>query len=163
MASPSPPPLTLEQRRAREGRIERIARELGFIGIVEYRHLYSRAGGAQYGQARVARDDRLLVFAEAFERDADPEEFSLTAILAHERGHQILVRHPRIAKRVAGRVGDVGEEILASLLGSMICRDEADRDALVAKAAAELVARGVSAGDAVAKLQQLRDVFEALL
>jgi hypothetical protein len=62
------------------------------------------------------------------------------------------------------RIGrsDVGEEILASLLGSMICRDEADRDALVAKAAAELVARGVSVGDALAKLQQLRDIFEAL-
>jgi hypothetical protein len=125
--------------------------------------VYSRAGGAPYGQARVAQEDQLLVFAEAFERDADPEEFSLTAILAHERGHQILARHPRIAKRVAGRVGDVGEEILASLLGSLICRDETDRDALVAKAAAELVARGVSADDAVDKLQQLRDIFEALL
>jgi hypothetical protein len=125
--------------------------------------LYSRAGGAQYGLARLAEQDRLLVFAEAFERDADPEEFSLTAILAHERGHQILARHPRIAKRVAGRVGDVGEEILASLLGSMICREQADRDALVEKAAAELVARGVSVADAVSKLQELRDIFEALL
>ena len=57
----------------------------------------------------------------------------------------------------------MGEEILASLLGSLICREETDRDALVAKAAAELVTRGVSAADAVQKLQQLRDIFEALL
>jgi hypothetical protein len=45
----------------------------------------------------------------------------------------------------------------------MICPLQADGDALVEKAAAELVARGVSVADAVSKLQELRDIFEALL
>ena len=125
--------------------------------------MYRRAGGAQYGQGRAANEDRLIVFADAIERDLDPEDFSLTAILAHERGHQLLARHPRIARRVAGRVGDVGQEILASLLGSLVCRDETDRDALAAKAMAELVDRGVLLDEAVDRLQQLRDLFEALL
>lgn len=149
--------------RARRERVQGIAQSLGFVGAVEYHHLYSHAGGAQYGQARITHEDRLLVFAEAFERDADPEDFSLTAILAHERGHQLLVRHPRIARRVAGRVGGAGEEILASLLGSLLCPDETDRDTLVAKAAAELVDRGVTPEEAVDRLQQLRDLLEAFL
>ena len=40
-----------------------------------------------------AEEDLLIVYAEAFAKEADPEDFSLTAILAHERGHQILARH----------------------------------------------------------------------
>lgn len=72
------------------------------MGRVEYRHVYSQTGGAQYGRGTTAADDLLTVYAEAFERDADPEDFSLGAILAHERGHQLLARHPRIAKRVRG-------------------------------------------------------------
>ena len=80
------------------------------------------------------RNDLLTVYAEAFERDADPQEFSLTAILAHECGHQVLSRHLRIAKRVAGRISVASEEILASLLGAMLCAAEPERDALMAKA-----------------------------
>jgi hypothetical protein len=57
---------------------------------------------------------------------SDPQDFSLEAMIAHERGHQILARHPRIAKRVAG-VSRASEEILASLLGAMICHNEIDR------------------------------------
>src|SRR5439155_24611183 len=71
------------------------------------------------------------IYAEAFERDADPEDFSLAAMIAHERGHQILARHPRIAKRVAG-VSEASEEILASLVGAMICQDDTDRVTLFA-------------------------------
>ena len=95
--------------------------------------------------------------------DADPAEYSLRAILAHERGHQILARHARISRMVAGRVGDVGEEILASLLGSMVCANETDRDCLVLKAAAELVGRDVNPDDAYEQLQKLHNIFEALL
>jgi len=163
MARSSPPALAVDELAARQERVKGIAEELGFVGAVEYRHLYSRAGGAQYGQGHAANEDRLIVFAEAFERDLDPEDFSLTAILGHERGHQLLARHPRIARRVAGRVGDAGQEILASILGSLVCHDEMDGDALVAKAAAELVDRGVMPDEAVDRLQQLRDLFEALL
>ena len=44
---------------------------------------------AQYARGSTAHEDLLTVYAEAFERDADPEDFSLEAILAHERGHQL--------------------------------------------------------------------------
>jgi hypothetical protein len=105
----------------------------------------------------------LIVYAEAFERDADPDDFSLDAIIAHERGHQLLARHPRIARIVAGRISLASEEILASLLGAMICLGKADRDALVAKATAELLDHGVPIDVAATRLQQLWDQFEGLL
>src|SRR5947207_14985415 len=109
MAARSPPPLTPAERRARRARVVRLARGLGFVGRIEYRHVYSQTGGAQYGQGPTADDDLLTVYAEVFERDAGPEDFSLDAILAHERGHQLLARHPRIAKRVRGRISAASE------------------------------------------------------
>jgi hypothetical protein len=136
---------------------------LGFVGSVEYRHVYSQTGGAQYGRGSTAEADLLTVYAEAFERDADPEDFSLEAILAHERGHQLLARHPRLAKRVAGRIGAASEEILASLLGAMLCGVEADRDALVGKATVELLNHGETVEVATRQLQNLWDLMEALL
>src|SRR5437868_12850656 len=142
MATSSPHPLTPAQRRGRRNRAARIARDMGFVGGVEYRHVYSQTGGAQYGRGNTAEDDLLTVYAEAFERDADPEDFSLEAMIAHECGHQILARHPRIAIRVAG-ISDASEEILASLLGAMICNADADRVTLFAKATAELLDRGL--------------------
>jgi hypothetical protein len=97
-----------------------------------------------------------------FERNADPEDFSLDAMIAHECGHQILARHPRLTKRVAG-LSEASEEILASLLGAMLCKDEADRVTLYAKATAALLDRGQSADAATRQLQQLWDLLEALL
>src|SRR5437016_926840 len=124
-------PLTPDEQRARRNRVRRIARQFGFIGSVEYRHIYSQTGGAQYGRANSAEQDVLTVYVDAFERDANPDDFSLEAIIAHECGHQILARHPRIAKRVAG-ISEASEEILASLLGAMICDAEPDRLTLFA-------------------------------
>ena len=144
MPSPSPHPITTVQRRARQSRIVRLARELGFVGRVEYRHVYSQTGGAQYGRGSSPEEDLLTIYAEAFERDADTNDFSLATIVAHERGPQLLARHPRIAKRVAGRISTASEEILASLLAATICRAETDRDALVAKATVELLNHGES-------------------
>src|SRR5947199_2074717 len=143
MAKGSLRPISAAQLLAREKRLLRIAQTLGFAGRVEYRHVYSQTGGAQYGRGSTPQADLLTVYAEAFERDADPEDFSLGAMIAHERGHQILARHPRIAKRVAG-VSEASEEILASLLGMIVCDDEADRLALYAKAAEELLEHGQS-------------------
>lgn len=163
MAPSSPRPLTPPEQRARRNRIARLARDLGFIGRIEYRHVYSQTGGAQYGRGSTPADDLLTVYAEAFERDADPEDFSLEAILAHERGHQLLARHPRISKRVAGRISAPSEEILASLLGAMLCVAEADRDALAAKATVELLDHGVTPEVATGRLQELWDLLEALL
>jgi hypothetical protein len=162
MALPSPGPLTPVERRARRHRVVRIAQQLGFVGSVAYQHVYSQTGGAQYGRGNTPEDDLLTVYAEAFERDADPEDFSLEAMIAHECGHQLLARHPRIAKRVAG-MSKASEEILASLLGAMICEAEADRVTLSAKAMAELLDHGQSVESAKRQLQQLREVLEALL
>jgi hypothetical protein len=132
------------------------------VGRVEYRHVYSQTGGAQYGRGSTAAEDLLTVYAEAFQRDANQDDFSLDAILAHERGHQLLARHARIAKRVAG-VSEASEGILASLLGAMICPDDTDRGALLAKATAELLDRGQSAEAASRQLQELWSLLETLL
>ncbi len=160
--TPSPGSLTTAERRARRDRAAAIARQLGFVGRVEYRHIYSQTGGAQYGRGNTPEDDLLTVYAEAFERDADPEDFSLEAMIAHECGHQLLARHPRLAKRVVG-ISEASEEILASLLGAMLCNSDVDRVTLFAKAAAELLDRGVSAESANRQLQDLWDLLEALL
>jgi hypothetical protein len=164
MAKLSPRPPTLAERRARRSHVVRLARELGFVGRVEYRHVYSQTGGAQYGRGSTADEDLLTVYAEAFERDADPEDFSLKAIVAHERGHQLLARHPRIAKRVAAASISAGsEEILASLLGATQCAAGTDRDALVAKATAELLNLGEAFEVSTRRLQELWNLLEALL
>jgi len=164
MARLSPRPLNPAEQRARRNYVARLARDLGFVGRVEYRHVYSQTGGAQYGRGTSADDDLLTVYAEAFERDADPEDFSLEAILAHERGHQLVARHPRIAKRVAAAHISAGsEEILASLLGAMHCAAEADRDALVAKATVELLNQGEDLEVSTRRLQELWNLLEALL
>lgn len=152
--------LTDSERRARRRRLSRIAEELGFTGIVEYRHVHSQSGGAQYCQGSQA--DVLVVYAEAFDRDADPQDFSLEAILAHECGHQILARHPRISRRVAGKLTLASEEILASLLGAIISPCESDRDALIAKATVELMEHAVEPEDAIRQLQQLCELLETL-
>src|SRR5260370_42688526 len=152
---PRPQPLSSAQLRTRLNRLGRIATRLGFVGQVEYRHVYSQAGGAQYGLAREPRNDLLIVYAEAFERDADPEDFSLDAILAHERGHQLLARHPRLARHLVGGLSAASEEILASILGAMVCAPGPDRDALLAKATAELISRGGAPDAATRQLQNL--------
>lgn len=158
-----PEPISKIRLRRRLNQIRRIADKLGFIGHVEYRHVYSHSGGAQYGRARSEEDDLLIVYAEAFDRDANPEDFSLTAILAHERGHQILVRHPRIAKMVEGKISLGSEEILASLLGSLICDDEEDRKNLISKAVAQLTKSGESADSVFEQLEPLRTLLGTLL
>jgi hypothetical protein len=163
MATESPRRLSAAELLARQNRVALIAETLGFVGNVEYRHVDRQGtGGMQYGRGSTQDNDLLIVYAEAFERDADPEDFSLEAMLAHERGHQILARHPRIAKRLAG-ISRVGEEILASLLGMMICQAEEDREMLYAKAAGELLAHGHSGENVKRQLRNLWDVLEALL
>jgi hypothetical protein len=102
------------------------------------------------------------VYAEAFERDSNPADFSLESMIAHECGHQILARHPRIAKRVAG-ISEASEEILASLLGAMLCDEDTHRVTLFAKAPAELLERGQTATSANLQLEELWNLLEALL
>jgi hypothetical protein len=162
MPTSEPEPLIPSEQRARRRRVVRIATRFGFVGHVEYRHVFSQSGGAQYGRGSSETADLLTIYAEAFERDNDPDDFSLTSMIAHECGHQILARHPRIAKRVAG-ISEASEEILASLLGAMVCGAGEDRATLIAKATAELLDRGQSAESANRQLQELWDLLKALL
>lgn len=163
MAKRSPPPLSNAAIRARENRIARIAEQLGFVGSVEYRHVYSRSGGAQYGQAKSPEGDRLIVYAEAFDRDTNPDEFSLDAMLAHERGHQVLVRHPRIGRLTAGRISSESEEILASIVGALLCSRKVDQENLLTKAAVELLAHGEDVELVDMKIQKLYEQLGAML
>jgi hypothetical protein len=130
---------------------------------VEYRHVFSSAGGAQYGLAPLPEHDLLIVYAEAFERDAAPDDFSLEAIIAHECGHQLLARHPRLAPRIARRISSASQEILASILGAIISPAQADRDALLAKAIVELLERGERPEVATGLVTRLKGYLERLL
>ena len=162
MATRSPDPIPPAESRRRRARILRVARAVGFVGRVEYRHVYSQTGGAQYGRGAGEAADLLSVFAEAFERDADPDDFSLPAIIAHERGHQLLARHPRLSVRLAG-VTLPAEEVLASLLGALVLSPGPDLDALIAKATVEVLAGGREPEDAVRLVDDLWGTLGELL
>ena len=162
VARSCPTPLNPSEKRSRQHRAAQIARALGFVGRVEYAHIYSQTGGAQYGQGSNVAQDVLIVYAEAFDRDADPDDFSLRAIIAHERGHQLLARHPRLSQRVEG-IAIGTEEILASVLGAVLCGDDADGDSLISKAMLELLQHGESPDVAVRRLQSLSNLFKAAL
>jgi hypothetical protein len=124
--------------------------------------VYSKTGGAQYGRGAWEAADLLTVFAEALERDADPNDFSLRAMIAHERGHQILARHPRLSARLAG-VTNAAEEVLASLLGALVVETGHNRDLLVAKATAELLAAGREPEDTMRLVRELWTTLRDLL
>jgi hypothetical protein len=143
----SPAPLTPEGIRGRRRVILKIARSLSFVGRIEYRHVFSQSGGAQYGRGVAANGDLLTVFAEAFDRDADPSDFSMTAMIAHERGHQILARHPRLTA-LQSQMSAAVEEVLASRIAAKIVGASAERDMLIDKAAADLLDSGASVADA---------------
>lgn len=138
----APQPLDDEELQARRDRVARIARQLEFVGRVEYHHKYSRSGGAQYRLGPTADDDLLRIYAEAFEREATPGEFSLTAMIAHERGHQLIIRHRRIARIIGRQLSRTSEEIVASLLGAWVCESDQDCDELILKAIADLLDHG---------------------
>ncbi len=158
-----PAPISAEEERARLHRVQRIASKFGFEGRVDYRHVLSGAGGAQYGIGTSAALDLLVVFSEAFDRDEKPDDFSLEAIIAHERGHQLLVRHPRLSAFLARGISLVSEEVLASLVGSLIVDREEDEKCLYYKALAEVVVRGVDSTDAVRLVRELRNLLEKVL
>lgn len=125
-------------------------------------HVYSQTGGAQYGQGVSEDDDLLMVYAEAFERDADPGDFSLIAIVAHERGHQLIARHRPLAKQAEG-ISLATEEIIASLVGAMVCSDQRNKDSLIAKAAIELIENGDRPEVAVQRVGQLTNLLKGIL
>lgn len=104
----------------------------------------------------------MMVYAEAFDRDANSEDFSLTAIIAHERGHQLLARHPRLSVVLAS-VSAAAEEVLASLLGALVLKPGPDRDSLLDKAAFELLSRGATVQTAERVITNLWEQLGRLL
>lgn len=140
----------------------KLARAVGFTGRVEYRHVYAQTGGAQYGQGAADGSDLLTVFAEAFERDTDPDDFSLPAIIAHERGHQLVARHPRISGRLAG-LSLPAEEVVASVLGATVLGPGQDADDLLSKALVAVLDNGTEFAVARRLVQDLCDTLGGLL
>lgn len=139
----------------RRQRIGRIARSCGFRGRIEYRHVYSQSGGAQFCIGTKG-DDVLIVYAEAFDRDRDPDDFSLRAVIAHECGHQRLLRDSRLSALGRKISGSAHEEVLASLIGSLLVDDSVDAQHLVWKATVELAIVGLPAAEVVRTIEQLR-------
>ncbi len=162
MASLSPQPIGPAEVRRRRSVALQLAREIGFVGRVEYRHVYSQSGGAQYGRGAAAGSDLLTVYAEAFDRDADPNNFSLLAIIAHERGHQLVVRHPRLSPFLAS-ASSAAEKVLASVLGAIVLKPGPDSEMLLDKAAFELLSRGATVETAERVIANLCDQFRRLL
>jgi hypothetical protein len=155
--------ISAAEQRARLRRVSEIANALGFVGEVEYRHVYSRSGGAQYCIGTTADNDIIIVYAEAIERDADPEDFSLESLIAHECGHQKLIRNASLQAVMKKFPGEAMEEILASLVGSVLLGEAESAQALVWKAAAELSELGMPETSVVDFVERLRRLLEQVL
>ncbi len=163
MIEHEPEPISAASRRARVRRIDEIGRRLGFVGEIDYRHVYSRSGGAQYCVGPSADQDLLVVHAEAFERDANPDDFALEAIIAHECGHQILQRNPNIQRILQRFPGERFEEILASVIGSLLLEESEAAKTLAWKAMAGLVDLGISDFAAYDFFGRVRELLRASL
>jgi hypothetical protein len=163
MAQREPQPIDKADAAGRRRRIAEIAHDLGFQGRVEYRHVYSQSGGAQYCVGPTGDADLIVVYAEAFERDRDPRDFSLEAIIAHECGHQHLLRDRDLAPITARLSGSMYEEILASLIGSLLVGRARDAEHLTWKAAHDLATVGLAPDDIVRTLEQLRAVLKEVM
>ncbi len=163
MAQNRPKPISATELAKRERRITESARRLGFVGRIEYRHVYSRVGGAQYGLARDAKDDLLIVYAEAFDKDADPREFSLEAMIAHERGHQMMYRQGKLKRLLPESWTGPYEEIMASILGAVLVESERDAGELLLKAYFESVELGMDATISRLRIKGLFEMFRRAL
>jgi hypothetical protein len=158
-----PAPISSGSQRMRIQRIAGIGSDLRFVGTVEYRHVYSQSGGAQYCTGPSAEDDIIVVYAEAFERDANPDDFSLEAMIAHECGHQRLIREPNLRGFLAKFPGEALEEILASIVGSILLGETESSKTLVWKATAELGDMSMASEGAVQFVERLRRLLRNFL
>jgi hypothetical protein len=158
-----PPPISPAEHRARLARVKAIASGLGFVGAVEYRHVSNNSGGAQYGMGSSIKGDLLLVYPEAFRRDSDPDDFSLEAIIAHERGHQLICRHERLRRNTPVGMSAVTEEVLASLVGAVIVSDPGAGQALVLKAIFTLGERGMQPEEASRRVEDILSYLGTIL
>ena len=158
-----PKPIEKQEAAVRRQRIGRTAHSFGFQGRVEYRHVYSQTGGAQFCLGPNADADLLVVYAEAFERNRDPEDFSLEAIIAHECGHQRLLRDRSLSSISNRLAGGTYEEVLASLLGSLLVGGARDAEHLVWKATVDLASVGMRPEEAIRIIEGLRSLLRELI
>lgn len=156
-------PISKAEHEARLERAVTVACQLGFVGEVQYRHAYSASGGAMYCLAPTIEQDLLIIYAEAFLRDAAGDDFSLKAIIAHERGHQLLYRHEPLVRTKPREMSDVTEEVLASLIGALIVQDSRDGETLVFKALGELVEHGMALAEASRRVEENLRLLETVL
>jgi hypothetical protein len=159
----SPSPISAAEHQARRRRVEAAARRVGFVGEVEYQHAFRRTGGAHYAAGKRIDLDRLVVDAGAFVRDSAGDDFSLEAIIAHERGHQIVCRHERLRRNVPPGMSGITEEVVASLVGALVAPNSRDGETLVLKALADLVDCGIQAAEASRRVEDLLSYLEAIL
>jgi hypothetical protein len=159
----APRSISVSEQQRRIRRVTSLCAELGFVGNIEYRHVYSQSGGAQYCIGPTADDDIMVLYAEAFERDANPEDYDLEALIAHECGHQRLHRDANLRSVLDKFPGDHFEEILASLVGSILLGGSGTAQTLVLKATAELTDLGVSPDHARGFLERLERLLRQLL
>ncbi len=163
MPDPQPSPISSAEMQRRKRAVKDLAEGMGFRGRVEYVHGLSQSGGAQFGLGATPASDRLTVTAEAFLRDENPNDFSLTAILAHECGHQIVARHATLKRWLRGELPIASEEVLASLIGSLLVSDVDDHNDLTMKAIYDVLSCGVDRSKAEKVILNLRSVLEAIL
>ena len=163
MPSHQPPPISTIELKRREHLVKELAARLGFRGRVQYLHVLSQSGGAQFGLGRTIEEDVLAVYAEAFLRDADPRDFSLPAIVAHECGHQVIFRHRAFRVWASGNLPEAAEEVVASIIGALLVEAAEDHDALMDKAFDEAMICGLHPHRAKAFVNNLKLILEALL
>lgn len=108
-------------------------------------------------------EDVLVVYAEAFDRDANPEDFSLEALVAHECGHQLLTRKRDLREILDKLADEAYEEVLASLIGSLILEDSEAAQTLVWKATVELGNLGIGPEKVVLFIERLRRLLRHYL
>lgn len=156
------PDISPQEHQRRQHRVERIARRMGFVGKIEYRHEHTDSGGAQFREGSDVTRDQLLVFAHAFVRDANPNEFSLEAMIAHERGHQLVFRHPKLA-HIQRQLELEVEEVLASLIGAIIVDNASDRQALYDKAEFDAAMTRIGYSKAATFVETLYEILTRIL
>ena len=103
------------------------------------------------------------IYAEAFDKDANPGEFSLEAMIAHERGHRMTARHDRLKRIRPIPWNDIAEEILASLVGSLLVDSKEDEEMLVLKAMFESVNLGNDLAAVQDHFSVIRETLRSIL
>jgi hypothetical protein len=93
-------------------------------------------------------------------RDADPDDFSLEALIAHECGHQAVFRNAAWQQVLPERMTSAAEEVLASVIGSVLVDDRADREDLMLKSIDDALQCGLDLTDACNLVFELRRLLE---